>query len=99
MTDIILRLNEIIRDRKLNESDGSYTCSLLKAGENKLIKKLGEENAEFIRAFLVQDDKEIVGEAADYIYHLMVALRYKDIDFKYVMAELEDRHIKSIKED
>ncbi len=93
MTDIILKLNDIVADRKLNPDSESYTCKLLDAGENKLVKKLGEENAEFIRAFLVQDDKDVVAEAADYIYHLIVALRYKDIDFKYVMAELENRHL------
>ena len=63
---------------------------LPKIGE--FIKKLGEENAEFIKAFLTEPPYETAAEAADYIYHLMVALRFKGIDFTEVLKELEKRH-------
>jgi len=92
--DILEKLNKIILDRKLNPDEKSYTTSLLSASDNRIIKKLGEENAEFIRAFLTQDKADIISEASDYIYHLIVALRYKDIDLSDVMIELERRYNK-----
>lgn len=89
--NVIQKLAETIKDRKINPKDGSYTNSLFNAGENKIIKKLGEENAEFIKAFLTEPKDRIVGEAADIIYHLMVALAYKDIDFNELLLELKSR--------
>jgi phosphoribosyl-ATP pyrophosphohydrolase/phosphoribosyl-ATP pyrophosphohydrolase/phosphoribosyl-AMP cyclohydrolase len=85
-------LIKIIRDRKLNPSENSYTSKLLSGGENKIIKKLGEENAEFILAFLKESDERVISEAADYLYHLLVALEYKNISFEKVIKELENRH-------
>lgn len=90
--NILLILNETIKERKNNPSPSSYTTTLLEGGANKIIKKLGEENAEFIKAFLTEPPHETVCEAADYLYHLMVALRYKNIDFTDVLKELENRH-------
>lgn len=85
-------LMEIIHDRKINPSESSYTSKLFEGGKNKIIKKLGEENAEFIQAFLVQSDDRIISEAADYLYHLIVALEYKNISFERVVDELKKRH-------
>ncbi len=92
MEDILLTLNETIKDRQQNPSPASYTTTLLEGGANKIIKKLGEENAEFIKAFLTEPPYETAAEAADYIYHLMVALRFKGIDWTDVLKELEKRH-------
>lgn len=89
---IIIKLNEIIKERKDNPCDSSYTCQLFKSGDNKLIKKLGEENAELIKALLTETEDKIAGEAADCIYHIMVALRHKNIDFLQVLKVLEERH-------
>jgi len=85
-------LVDIVRDRKLHPIENSYTTKLLSGGENVIIKKLGEENAEFILAFLKESDERIVSEAADYLYHLIVALEYKNISFENVIKELENRH-------
>ncbi|UOD35787.1 phosphoribosyl-ATP diphosphatase [Deferribacteraceae bacterium V6Fe1] len=85
-------LIKIIHDRKINPSESSYTAKLFEGGENKIIKKLGEENAEFIQAFLIQSDDRIISEAADYLYHLIVALEYKNISFESVVDELKKRH-------
>lgn len=90
--NILLILNETIKERKKNPSPSSYTTTLLEGGANKIIKKLGEENAEFIKAFLTEPPYETACEAADYIYHLMVALQYKNIDFTEVLKELNKRH-------
>lgn len=95
MENILLTLNETIKERQQNPSPSSYTTTLLEGGANKIIKKLGEENAEFIKAILTEPPYETACEAADYIYHMMVALRYKGIDFTEVLKELEKRHIPS----
>ncbi len=92
MENILLILNETIKDRHQNPSPASYTTTLFEGGANKMIKKLGEENAEFIKAFLTEPPYETAAEAADYIYHLMVALRFKGIDWTDVLKELEKRH-------
>lgn len=89
---ILEKLSNIIAERKKNPTEGSYTCELFKSGDNKIIKKLGEENAEYIRAFLKCDDDELAGEAADYIYHLMVSLEYRGVAFDKVLDILRERH-------
>ncbi|MCD8568898.1 MAG: phosphoribosyl-ATP diphosphatase [Geovibrio sp.] len=94
-TEIIGKLVETVRERKRNPQDDSYTCKLLEAGENKLVKKLGEENAEFIRAFLKESDESVAGEAADIIYHMVVALEYRGVEFEAVLGVLENRFGKS----
>ncbi|GAB1536294.1 phosphoribosyl-ATP diphosphatase [Geovibrio sp. ADMFC3] len=94
-TEIIGKLVETVRERKRNPQDDSYTCKLLEAGENKLVKKLGEENAEFIRAFLKESDDAVAGEAADIIYHMVVALEYRGVAFESVLGVLENRFGKS----
>lgn len=90
--NFLLELDEVIKDRQLNPSPASYTTALFEGGSNKMIKKLGEENAEFIKAFLTESPEEVKGEAADYIYHLMVALRFRGISMADIIAELEKRH-------
>ena len=54
MENILLILNETIKDRHQNPSPASYTTTLFEGGANKIIKKLGEENAEFIKSFLTE---------------------------------------------
>lgn len=93
--DIIRKLVETVRERKCTPTDDSYTCKLLEAGENKLVKKLGEENAEFIRAFLKEGDDAVAGEAADIIYHMVVSLEYRGVPFESVLSILEERFGKS----
>lgn len=90
--EILNILDETIRKRRSEPSLNSYTRSLFDAGENKIIKKLGEENAEFIKAFLTQTKEDMACEAADYIYHLLVALHYKGVGLQDVLKVLEERH-------
>ena len=94
-TEIIEKLVEVVRDRKANPSDNSYTCQLLNGGSNKIIKKLGEENAELIKAILTEEDKDVAGETADLLYHLIVALEFRGVAFEDVLGVLEDRFGKS----
>jgi phosphoribosyl-ATP pyrophosphohydrolase/phosphoribosyl-ATP pyrophosphohydrolase/phosphoribosyl-AMP cyclohydrolase len=85
-------LAALIAERKAEPKEGSYTCKLLKGGDNMLVKKLGEENAEYIRAFLTGTDEELAGEAADYIYHLMVSLEYRGVGMASVAKVLQERY-------
>lgn len=89
---IIEQLANTIAKRKIEPVEGSYTNALLAAGDNKIIKKLGEENAEYIRAFYKCDAAELAGEAADYLYHLMVSLEYRGVGFAKVLDVLAERH-------
>jgi len=93
--EIIEKLVEVVRERKANPSDNSYTCQLLNGGANKIIKKLGEENAELIKAILTEDDKDVAAETADFLYHLIVALEFRDVQFEDVLEVLTDRFGKS----
>jgi phosphoribosyl-ATP pyrophosphohydrolase/phosphoribosyl-ATP pyrophosphohydrolase/phosphoribosyl-AMP cyclohydrolase len=94
-TEIIKDLIDIIRERKNNPNNSSYTCRLLYGGENKIIKKLGEEFAEFLKAYLTESSDRLVSEIGDLIYHIMVALEYKNIPFENVLDELRKRYKKT----
>ena len=90
-TKIIEDLVNIVRDRKANPSEKSYTTKLFNGGTNTQIKKLGEENAELIQALLVQDDIDVASEAADYLYHLIVAMESRNVDFEQTLEVLRKR--------
>ena len=91
-TEIIEELIITLRDRKINPKKDSYTCKLYEQGDNKILKKLGEELIEFVRAYLVEDENRAIEECGDILYHLFVALEYKSLRFEKVLEELENRH-------
>jgi len=88
----INELYAIICDRRDNPREGSYTRSLLEAGEDEQVKKIGEEAVEVIIAAKGQGRQRIIEETADLLYHVLVMLAAKDIHPDQVMAELEGRH-------
>jgi phosphoribosyl-ATP pyrophosphohydrolase/phosphoribosyl-ATP pyrophosphohydrolase/phosphoribosyl-AMP cyclohydrolase len=90
--EILKRLSDTVKARKISPQAGSYTNRLFNGGENAIIKKLGEENAEFIKALICGSDIEVASEAADYVYHMIVALRHRGIGFEEVAAVLKERH-------
>ena len=92
-TEIIARLWEIICDRADNPKEGSYTTRLLtdEKGIDKVLEKVGEESTEFILAVKNGVPDRTSSEAADLLFHLLVALRAADVDLSDVMAELEHR--------
>ena len=63
----------VIEDRRNCPDEGSYTNRLLEGGDNRILKKIGEESAEFVMACKDNNANEIAGEAADLIFHLQVA--------------------------
>ena len=91
MEDIIKNLHSVVMDRKIEPQEGSYTCYLFEKGEDKILKKIGEECAETIIAAKNGDKNEIVMESCDLIYHLLVLFVEKGVEIADVLAELEKR--------
>ena len=89
--EILKELYEVVLDRRRNPVEGSYTCKLFEEGLDKILKKIGEESVEVILAGRKQEREEIIYEAADLLYHLIVLLVYAGIGLEEVMEELERR--------
>jgi phosphoribosyl-ATP pyrophosphohydrolase len=85
-------LFQIIEDRKYNPQPGSYTVELLTAGEDEIVKKIGEEAVEVILAVKGQGDQRLVEEVADLYYHTLVLLSARGLSLGDVEAELRRRH-------
>jgi phosphoribosyl-ATP pyrophosphohydrolase len=85
-------LQSIIRDRRANPQPGSYTAGLFAAGEDEIVKKVGEEAVEVILAVKGQGDERIISETADLLYHILVLLAQRGLTLEQVEAELERRH-------
>ena len=83
-------LIKIIRERKKNDTDKSYTNQLLSGGLEKCIDKMKEEFDE-LKDALNNNNSNIVHETADVMYHLLVSLEAADIKFEDVLKELEKR--------
>ena len=89
--DILARLEQVIADRKSASPDSSYVASLYAKGIEKIAQKLGEEATETVIAALSGGREEVVGEAADLIFHLLVLLQARRVSLDEVMAELDRR--------
>jgi phosphoribosyl-ATP pyrophosphohydrolase/phosphoribosyl-AMP cyclohydrolase len=90
--DFLYTLEKIIRERKISESEDSYTVKLLSAGLTKISQKVGEEATEVIIAALKESDEHFKNEVADLLYHLLVLLQAKGISLKDINAVLANRH-------
>ena len=77
------------------DPDTSYTAKLLMGGPSLTAKKLGEEAVETALAIVSEDDKAVANEAADLLYHLLVALRSRGVTLDTVGKALEARQGKS----
>lgn len=84
---------ELIRGRKTNPQDGSYTTYLFNKGLDKILKKVGEESTEVIIAAKAEDKKETVYEIADLAYHIMVLMVETGISLDDIRDELASRHV------
>lgn len=91
MNDTLRMLYSVVKERRSNPQEGSYTCYLFEKGLDKILKKVGEECAETIIAAKNDVPADTVGEVSDLIYHLMVMLVEKDIPLDAVLAELDRR--------
>jgi phosphoribosyl-AMP cyclohydrolase / phosphoribosyl-ATP pyrophosphohydrolase len=89
--DTLSNLYQVIVDRRENPIAGSYTASLFAGGDNKILKKIGEESAEVVMACKDDVPDEIAGEVADLFYHALVALAHHQVDLRAVYAKLDSR--------
>ncbi len=92
-TAFLQELQDII-DARLADSDtaSSYTQRLATQGMVKVAQKVGEEGVETALAAVTGDDSEVLEEAADLIFHLLVLLRMKQLTLAQVSAVLAERH-------
>ena len=72
--------------------EGSYVAGLAAAGRQRVAQKVGEEGVEFALAAVSEDPEAAVEEAADLLFHLMVALQAQGLSLSDVIARLERRH-------
>lgn len=89
--DTLSQVFEVICDRRDNPNDESYTCQLFAGGDNKILKKIGEESAEVVMACKDDDKDAIAGEVADLMYHTLVALAHHKVELKAVYQKLQQR--------
>ena len=85
-------LEKIIIDRITNSSDNSYVSNLFEIGIDKIAQKLGEEATEVIIASKNENKKEVIYESADLLFHFLILLQKKNLRFKDVVNELEQRN-------
>lgn len=88
---VLDRLAGIVAERAEERPDGSYTAALLAAGVGRAAQKVGEEGVETALAAAAGTEEELVGEAADLLYHVLVALRSRGVAPDRVGAELQRR--------
>ena len=86
-------LYELIRGRKTEKKEGSYTTYLFEKGMDKILKKVGEESTEVIIAGAKKDKEETIFEIADLTYHLLVMMVEAGISLQQVIDELAKRHV------
>ncbi len=93
-TDFSLsQLYDLVLDRKENPLEGSYTNYLFDKGEDKILKKVGEECTEVIIGAKNNDMKELKYEIADITYHILVLMIEKGLTVEDINKELASRHV------
>lgn len=88
---ILYELYEIIKDRRVQMPEGSYTAYLFQKGLDKILKKVGEESAEVIIASKNRASGEVIYETSDLIYHLLVLLVEQGVELGDIFTELKSR--------
>ncbi|MBR5260854.1 MAG: bifunctional phosphoribosyl-AMP cyclohydrolase/phosphoribosyl-ATP diphosphatase HisIE [Oscillospiraceae bacterium] len=86
-------LMQLIKGRKTEKKEGSYTTYLFEKGLDKILKKVGEESTEVIIAAHANDKKETIYEIADLAYHVMVLMVEAGINLEDIHKELASRHV------
>jgi len=86
-------LLELIRGRKIEKKEGSYTTYLFEKGIDKILKKVGEESTEVIIAGKANDKAETIYEISDLLYHVMVLMVEMGISNEDILRELASRHV------
>ena len=89
--DAASELYQLIVQRRRQPEIGSYTNALFRGGDNRILKKIGEESAELVMACKDDDAEAISAEAADVLYHMLVALAHHGVSWRQVLLELAKR--------
>lgn len=90
-TQILSRLEAVIAERRAGDPAASYVAKLNARGLGKMVQKVGEEATEVVIAALSGNREELVGEAADLLFHLLIVLGAKGVNLSDVTAELQRR--------
>jgi phosphoribosyl-ATP pyrophosphohydrolase/phosphoribosyl-AMP cyclohydrolase len=88
----IAELENIIAERIAGSPEGSYTATLYHSGVRHMAQKVGEEGLEVALAATGEGDEQLLGEAADLLFHLLVLLRSRGLGVQAVVEELRNRH-------
>lgn len=88
---LLSRLEAVIAQRRAGDPSASYVARLNAKGVGKIAQKVGEEATETVIAALSGSREDLVGEAADLVFHLMVLLSAKGVPLDEVLAELARR--------
>ncbi|HXS02993.1 MAG TPA: bifunctional phosphoribosyl-AMP cyclohydrolase/phosphoribosyl-ATP diphosphatase HisIE [Rhodanobacter sp.] len=88
----LAELDALVAQRHAERPEGSYTTKLFDGGIRRIAQKVGEEGVETALAAVAQGDEELLGEAADLVFHLMVALRARGLSMGDVVRVLAERH-------
>ena len=88
---VLTELFAVLEDRRQNPQQGSYTSSLFAKGEDRILKKIGEEAAETIIAAKNHSQGEVIYEMADLWYHCLVLLAAHNISLSALLEELSKR--------
>lgn len=86
-------LMDMLKGRKTEKKEGSYTTYLFEKGLDKILKKVGEESTEVIIAAKAEDKAETIYEIADLAYHVMVLMIESGIELADIRRELASRHV------
>lgn len=89
----VYKLYELIKERKINNTEGSYTTYLFNSGIDKILKKIGEESSEVIIGAKNNNNEEIIYELADLFYHSLVLMVEKNITLNDIKDELTKRAV------
>jgi phosphoribosyl-ATP pyrophosphohydrolase/phosphoribosyl-AMP cyclohydrolase len=88
----LAELDTLVAQRHAERPEGSYTTKLFNGGIRRMAQKVGEEGVETALAAVAQGDEELLGEAADLLFHLTVALRARGLSLTDVVGVLAGRH-------
>ncbi len=91
--DFIIKLENIILDRKYNPSDSSYISTLFNKGINKIAQKFGEEAVELVIETKDDNDDLFLNESADLLFHYLILLQQKGFKIKDVINVLKNRNL------
>lgn len=94
LSNVLYEVSKVIEDRKVNPKESSYTNYLFDKGIDKILKKVGEEATETVIASKNDDNKEVIYEMSDLMYHLSVLLSIKGLSWDDVFEELARRELK-----